>query len=126
MKRIFRVKSILPVLVFFATMQILSAQSKPNIVIILADDLGYGSVNCYGASKSLLRTPHVDQLAREGMLFTDANTPASLCSPTRYAMLTGRYAWRGRLQHGTLSPPEGGLLIEEDLLTLPDYLQQHG
>jgi len=105
---------------------ILSAQSTPNIVIILADDLGYGSVNCYGAPKTLIRTPHVDQLAREGMTFTDASTPASLCSPTRYALLTGRYAWRGRLKYGTLSPPEGALLIEEGLLTLPDYLQQQG
>jgi len=105
---------------------ILSAQSTPNIVIILADDLGYGSVNCYGAPKTLIRTPHVDQMASEGMKFTDASTPASVCSPTRYALLTGRYAWRGRLKHGTLSPPEGALLIEEGLLTLPDYLQQQG
>ena len=105
---------------------ILLAQSTPNIVIILADDLGYGSVNCYGAPKTLIRTPHVDQLASEGMKFTDASTPASLCSPTRYALLTGRYAWRGRLKHGTLSPPEGGLLIEDELFTLPEYLKQHG
>lgn len=105
---------------------ILLAQSTPNIVVILADDLGYGSVNCYGAPESLLRTPHVDQLAKEGMRFTDASTPGSVCSPTRYGFLTGRYAWRGRLKYGTLSPPEGALLIEEDLLTLPTYLQQHG
>lgn len=104
----------------------LSAQSKPNIVIILADDLGYGSVNCNGAPESLLRTPHVNQLAREGMRFTDASTPGSVCSPTRYGLLTGRYAWRGRLKYGVLFPPEGALLIEEDLLTLPAYLQQQG
>jgi len=121
-----QMKSILTILMVFAIAQILSAQSKPNIVIILADDLGYGSANCYGASKTLIRTPHMDQLAKEGMRFTDANTPASVCTPTRYAFLTGRYAWRGRLKHGTLSPPEGALLIEEDLLTLPDYLQQQG
>ena len=105
---------------------ILSAQSQPNVVIILADDLGYGSVNCYGAPKTLIRTPHVNQLANEGMRFTDANTPGSVCSPTRYALLTGRYAWRGRLKRGVLQPPEGALLIEEDLMTLPDYLQQRG
>ena len=74
---------------------ILSAQSKPNIVVILADDMGYGSANCYGAPNTLIRTPHMDQLAKEGMRFTDAITPGSLCSPTRYALLTGRYAWRG-------------------------------
>ncbi len=117
-------KFILNVIMLFVTASILSAQSKPNIVIILADDLGYGAVNCYGAPKSLLRTPHVDQLAREGMRFTDASTPGSVCSPTRYALLTGRYAWRGRLKYGVLQPPEGALLIEEELLTLPDYLQQ--
>jgi arylsulfatase A-like enzyme len=119
-------KFLLPVLMLFVFAEVLLAQSKPNIVIILADDLGYGSINCYGAPKSLIRTPHVDQLAKEGMRFTDANTPGSVCSPTRYALLTGRYAWRGRLKYGTLSPPEGALLIEEELLTLPDYLQQHG
>lgn len=105
---------------------ILHAQSKPNIVIILADDLGYGSVNCNGAPESLLRTPHVNQIAREGMRFTDASTPGSVCSPTRYALLTGRYAWRGSLKYGVLNPPEGALLIEEDLLTLPAWLQEQG
>jgi arylsulfatase A len=103
-----------------------SAQTKPNIVVILADDLGYGSVNIYGAPDSLIRTPHINRLAEEGMRFTDANTPGSVCSPTRYALLTGRYAWRGRLKYGVLNPPEGALLIEEDLMTLPSYLQDQG
>ncbi|MFC2115426.1 arylsulfatase, partial [Bacteroidota bacterium] len=121
-----KTKLLLTTLMLLVMAGILSAQTKPNIVIILADDLGYGSVNCNGAPKSLIRTPHVDQLAKEGMRFTDANTPGSVCSPTRYGLLTGRYAWRGRLKHGTLSPPEGALLIEEDLLTLPDYLHEQG
>jgi len=119
-------KLVFNILMLFVIADILSAQSAPNIVIILADDLGYGSVNCYGAPKTLIRTPHVDQLAREGMRFTNANTPASVCSPTRYALLTGRYAWRGRLKYGVLNQLDGGLLIEEYLLTLPDYLQQRG
>ncbi len=119
-------KRLFTLLIFCAIGIILSAQSKPNIVVILADDFGYASSNCYGASKTFVRTPHIDQLAREGMRFTDASTPGSLCSPTRYAFLTGRYAWRGRLKYGVLQPPEGPILIEEDLLTLPDYLQQHG
>ncbi len=120
------VKLILNILMLFVLVDFISAQSTPNIVIILADDLGYGSVNCNGAPKNLIRTPHIDQLANEGMRFTDANTPGSVCSPTRYALLTGRYAWRGKLKYGVLQPPEGPLLIEKELLTLPFYLQQHG
>lgn len=104
----------------------LSAKSAPNIVVILADDFGPGSPNCYGSSKEHVRTPHMDRLAKEGMLFTDASTPGSLCSPTRYSFLTGRYAWRGKLTHGVLQPPEGALLIEDELFTLPEYLKQHG
>ncbi|MFY0654925.1 MAG: arylsulfatase [Cyclobacteriaceae bacterium] len=102
------------------------AQKKPNIVVILADDLGYASANCYGAPKSMVRTPHIDRLAEQGMRFTDANTPGSVCSPTRYALLTGRYAWRGSLKYGVLNPPEGALLIEDELKTLPAYLQDNG
>ncbi len=60
------------------------------------------------------------------MRFTDANTPGSVCSPTRYALVTGRYAWRGRLKYGVLQPPEGPLLVEDELLTLPEFLQQQG
>jgi arylsulfatase A-like enzyme len=60
------------------------------------------------------------------MKFLDAYTPGSVCTPTRYALLTGRYAWRGRLKYGVLSPPEGPLLIEPELLTLPEYLKEHG
>ena len=67
---------------------------NPNIVFILADDLGYSSLNSYGAEKSLLRTPHIDRIAREGMRFTNASTPASICTPTRYGFLTGRYPQR--------------------------------
>ena len=68
------------------------ASSRPNIVIILADDLGYGDVGCYGATK--IRTPNIDRLAREGMTFTDAHTAASVCSPSRYGLMTGRSPWR--------------------------------
>ena len=121
-----RAKLFLNLLMLFVIVNVLSAQSTPNIVIILADDLGYGSVNCYGAPKSFIRTPHVDQVASEGMRFTDANTPASVCSPTRYALLTGRYAWRGRLKYSVLNQLKDGLLIEENILSLPDYLHQRG
>ncbi|MCK5175404.1 MAG: arylsulfatase, partial [Planctomycetes bacterium] len=113
-------------LILFTALRLSAGQETPNIVIILADDLGYGSANCYGAGVEHIRTPNIDRLAEEGIKFLDANTPGSVCSPTRYALLTGRYAWRGRLQYGVLDPPEGPLLIEPELLTLPKYLQEHG
>ena len=66
--------------------------ARPNIIVLLADDLGYGDVGCYGATK--IKTPHIDRLAREGRRFTDAHAPASVCSPSRYGLLSGRYPWR--------------------------------
>ena len=69
------------------------AASKPNIVIILADDLGYGDVGCYNA-ESKVATPNLDRLAREGMRFTDAHSPSTVCTPSRYSLLTGRMAFR--------------------------------
>ena len=81
-------------LILCATLRLSAAQKSPNIVIILADDFGYGSANCYGADVKHIRTPNIDRLAREGIRFTHAYTPGSVCTPTRYALLTGRYAWR--------------------------------
>ncbi len=102
-----------------------SAQSdRPNIVIILADDLGYGDLTSFnGASK--IPTPHLDRLAREGIRLTDAHSPSSVCTPTRYGILTGRYPWRSALKSGVL-PPYGAPLIEADRLTLPEMLRQKG
>jgi arylsulfatase A len=80
------------------------AADRPTIVVILADDFGYGSTNAYGADKSLVQTPALDRLAAEGKRFTHAYTASSVCSPTRYALLTGRYAWRTSLQSGVLNP----------------------
>ncbi len=99
--------------------------ARPNIVIVLADDLGYGSVGCYGAAADLVRTPHIDRLAREGVRFTDANTPSSVCTPTRYALLTGRYCWRSELKRG-VSNVFDPLLIEPDRPTLASLLKRHG
>lgn len=98
--------------------------ARPNLVVILADDLGYGDVGCYNPDAKI-PTPHLDRLAREGVRCTDAHAPASVCSPTRYALLTGRYAWRGRLKSGVLGP-WGAPLIEEGRLTLPGLLRQQG
>ncbi len=66
--------------------------SRPNIVFILGDDIGYGDFGCYGATK--IKTPHIDRLAQQGVRFTDAHSPSAMCTPTRYAFMTGRYAWR--------------------------------
>lgn len=79
------------------------AAERPNILLILADDWGYGSAGCYGADRSAVRTPAFDRLAREGIRFTDANTPSSVCSPTRYGLLMGRYPWRTRLTEGVVN-----------------------
>src|SRR5262249_22163447 len=76
------------------------AAEKPNAVIILADDLGYGDVSCYNPDRGKIPTPHIDALAREGMRFTDGHSSSAVCSPTRYSLLTGRYHWRTRLQQG--------------------------
>ncbi|WP_395752623.1 arylsulfatase [Prosthecobacter sp.] len=101
------------------------AADAPNIVIILADDYGYGSAGCYGADGSLVQTPNIDRLAREGRRFTDANTTSSVCSPTRYSVMTGRYCWRTSLTHevlGTFSP----LHIETTRLNMASLLKKHG
>jgi arylsulfatase A len=99
------------------------AGSKPNIVFILCDDLGYGDVACNNP-EGKIPTPCVDRLASEGMRFTDAHTTSSVCTPTRYGVLTGRYNWRSRLQSGVL----GGLsprLIEPGRLTVASMLDQN-
>ena len=98
---------------------------RPNIVFILADDLGVGSVNCYHAATNLVHTPNIDRLAREGRRFTDANTPSSVCSPTRYAVLTGRYCWRTALKHEVLAVGDP-LWIETNRLTVASLLQRQG
>ncbi len=101
------------------------AAQPPNIVLILADDLGYGSVGCYGAPAKALRTPHLDRMAREGLRFTQAYTPSSLCSPTRYGLLTGRYCWRTPLKSGVLGPFDP-LHIATTRPTLASLLKQAG
>ena len=113
------------VFVLFASFgSVLHAEALPNIVYILADDLGYGDLGCYN-KESQIPTPRLDGLATEGMRFTDAHSPSSVCTPTRYALLTGRYAWRTRLQRNVLGPWDKPL-IAPDRLTVGKLLQQHG
>jgi arylsulfatase A-like enzyme len=98
--------------------------AKPNVVYILADDLGYGDPGCYNPA-SKIPTPNLDRLAMEGVRFTDAHSPSAVCTPTRYALLTGRYCWRTRLQRnviGPFPPP----LIAEPLRTVPALLREQG
>ena len=103
----------------------LAAPAPPNIVIILADDLGYGDVQCYNPKRGKIPTPNIDRLAAEGMRFTDAHTSSGVCSPTRYTLLTGRYHWRTQLQQGIV-PVWGKPLIAPDRLTLASLAKQHG
>jgi arylsulfatase A-like enzyme len=98
--------------------------SKPNIVYILADDLGYGDVGCYNPA-SKIPTPNIDRLAKEGVRFTDAHSPSAVCTPTRYGLLTGRYAWRTRLQRNVIGPFSQPLIAEKQL-TVPGLLRGHG
>ncbi|MFN3190690.1 MAG: sulfatase family protein [Aureliella sp.] len=100
------------------------AQDLPNVVLILADDLGYGDVRCLN-SESKIPTPNLDGLAAAGATFTDAHSPAAVCTPTRYALLTGRYCWRSRLKRGVL----GGYsepLLEDGRPTMATMLKHAG
>ncbi|MGC3966944.1 MAG: arylsulfatase [Pirellulales bacterium] len=108
-----------------AAAEVAGTSERPNIVVILADDFGYGSAGCYGADSELIRTPNLDRLAREGRRFIDANTTSSVCSPTRYSLLTGRYCWRTSLKSGVLgvySP----LHIEPTRLNLASLTKSRG
>ncbi len=97
---------------------------RPNIIFIMTDDMGYGDASCYNP-ESVIRTPNIDKLARQGVMFTDAHSPSSVCTPTRYSVLTGRYCWRSRLKRGVF----GGYntpLIEKGRVTVASMLKQHG
>lgn len=102
-----------------------SPSSRPNILIIVADDLGYGDVQCYNSQRGKIPTPNMDRLASEGMRFTDGHCSSGVCSPSRYALLTGRYHWRTRLQQGIV-PVWGGPLIAPDRLTVAGLARQYG
>ncbi len=97
----------------------------PNLVYILCDDLGYGDVMCNNPDRCKIATPHLDKLAGEGIRFTDAHASASVCTPSRYSILTGRYNWRSRLQRGVIGENSDNL-IAEDKLTVPAFLKHSG
>lgn len=119
-------KIILPIILFsLLCFSLTSAEeTPPNIVIILADDFGVGDIQAHYPNNKIA-TPHLDQLVSQGMSFTDAHSPSAVCSPTRYGLLTGRYAWRTRLQEWVIAAYEPPL-ISDDRLTLPGFLQKQG
>src|SRR5688572_33012301 len=115
---------IVPSLMTCAAPALAAAAPKPNIVYILADDMGYGDVGAYNP-QSKIPTPAIDALAASGMRFTDAHTGSAVCTPTRYGILTGRYAWRSRLKRGVLQGYDAPL-VEDARLAVPALLKQHG
>lgn len=108
--------------VFFTScVQRREKEEKPNIVIIYIDDLGYGDLSCYGAKA--LKTPHIDELANNGLLFTDAHSAASTCTPSRYSLLTGTYAFRN---NAAILPGDAPLIINPNQQTIADMLKSAG
>jgi arylsulfatase A-like enzyme len=97
-------------------------QSKPNIVFILADDLGYGDIGCYGATR--VKTPNLDRLAKGGLRFLDGHSAAATCTPSRYALMTGEYAFRRKGTH--ILPGDAALVVPTDRATLPAILKKAG
>ena len=102
-----------------------SQADTPNIVVLYADDLGYGDVQCYNPERGKIPTPHIDKLASHGMRFTDGHSSSGVCSPSRYTLLTGRYHWRSRLQKGIVGL-WGEPLITPDRMTIGTLAKQQG
>jgi len=102
-----------------------NAKARPNIVILYADDLGYGDLRCNNPQRCKIDTPNIDRLAQQGMRFTDAHSSSGCCSPSRYALMTGRYHWRSSLQSGIVGV-WGKPLIEKERLTMGKLAQQAG
>ncbi|MFX0075327.1 MAG: sulfatase-like hydrolase/transferase, partial [Candidatus Hermodarchaeota archaeon] len=98
-------------------------ETLPNIIFILADDMGYGDLSCYGSTK--ISTPNMDKIASQGVRFTDAHSSSAVCTPSRYSILTGRYCWRTKLKRGVF----GGYsfpLIEPDRPTIATLMKKRG
>ncbi len=108
-----------------------AADNHPNIILMMADDMGMGDTSAFqdftgNADDVQVDTPQMERLARMGIRFTDAHTPSSRCSPTRYGLLTGRYPWRNRLKHWVLFGAQGDPMIEADRPTIASILRDAG
>lgn len=115
----------LPTAIFaIAAASVAFAKQLPNIVLVLSDDFGYGSLNSYGASDKLVKTPNMDSIGKDGIRFTNVHAPSSVSSPTRYAVLTGRYPWRTEMKFGVWGFEP--ILIDKDTLTLQQMLKSKG
>lgn len=101
-----------------------SGQDKPNVLLLLVDDLGWGDVTCYN-NNSAIKTPNIDELSQQGIRFTSAHSPSSVCTPTRYGLLTGRYAWRTSMKEGVISDIAPAL-IDPDRMTLGSLMKEAG
>jgi arylsulfatase A len=122
-------KKTLPLFLFFSFLTVLSCREEnttvpPNIIYVLADDLGYGDLGSFNL-QGKIKTPNLDLLARQGMIFTDAHSSSSVCTPTRYGVLTGRYNWRSPLKKGVLSGTSKAL-IPTSRTTVASLLQSNG
>jgi arylsulfatase A len=118
-------KTLFPALLVTILSALATASEKPNIVYIICDDLGYGDIHCLAPETSKIPTPHADRLASDGMIFTDAHSGSSVCSPTRYGLMTGRYSWRTRLQRGVVTGFAPSL-IDKDRPTVASFLKSRG
>lgn len=112
-------------IVCLAPLSALAEETRPNIVFILCDDLGYGDIQSLNPENGKILTPSVDKLAKEGMVFTDAHSGSAVCTPTRYGLMTGRYSWRTSLQSGVVQGFKPNL-IAEDRPTVASFLQSQG
>ncbi|MBI5692504.1 MAG: arylsulfatase [Verrucomicrobia bacterium] len=115
-------KSLLPLLFSAMVASAFAADRPPNVILIYADDLGYGDLSCYGATK--IQTPNIDRLAREGRRFTDAHATSATCTPSRFALLTGVYPWRR--SDAKILPGNAPALIAPGTVTFPSLLQKAG
>jgi len=123
------IKTMVPIVILFSVLFTISCSNTnksklPNMVYVLADDLGYGDISSFNENSKIL-TPNIDKLASEGMRFTDAHTSSSVCTPTRYGILTGRYNWRSKLKSGVLTG-KSKALIPNTRTTVASMLKKHG
>lgn len=118
------VTAVMAVMAVAAVAAVAAAAERPNLVVMLADDMGFGELQCLNPTRGKIKTPQLDAIAASGLTFSDAHSGSSVCTPTRYGLMTGRYAWRTRLQSGVLTGGES--LIAAQRLTLGKMLRAQG